>query len=68
LLAERWSVNGRPLRVADVESAIGRLGAQLEALDLVEGDWRTWRAGPSARTLLPRATALAELWSRSPAW
>jgi hypothetical protein len=68
LLGYRWSVNGRPLTTTDVDSAINRLGAQLRALDLVEGDWRAWRAGPSARTLLPRATALAALWSRDPAW
>lgn len=68
LLDERWSLNGRRLTTDDVESAITRLEAQLEALDLVEGDWRTWRAGPSARTLLPRATALAQMWSRGPAW
>jgi len=67
-LGERWSLNGRPLTAADVESEINRLGAQLEALDLVEDDSRAWRAGPSARTLLSRATALAHLWSRSPAW
>jgi len=68
LLGPRWSVNGRPLSIEDVESEIGRLSGQLRALDLVEGDWRTWRAGPSARTLLPRATAPADLWSRGPAW
>ena len=68
LLGDRWSMNGRPVTTADVESAISRVGAQLEALDLVAGDWRTSRAGPSARTLLPRATALAALWSGSSAW
>jgi hypothetical protein len=68
LLGDRWSVDGRPLTTADVESAIERLRPELEALDLVAGDWRTARAGPSARTLLPRGTALARLWSRSPAW
>jgi hypothetical protein len=67
LLGERWSMNGQPLTTADVESAMGRLGPQLEALDLVTGDWKTWRAGPSARTLLPRATSLAALWSRDSA-
>jgi hypothetical protein len=33
----------------------------LRGLDLVEYDHPTWRPGPSARTLLPRATALAHL-------
>ncbi len=67
LLGDRWSMDGRPITTADVESAISRLGADLEALDLLAGDRRTWRAGPSARTLLPRATALAALWSGSSA-
>lgn len=68
LLGDRWSVGGRPLTADDVGLEISHLSAQLEALDLVAGDWKTWRAGPSARTLLPRADALARLWSRSPAW
>lgn len=68
LLGEGWSADGRSLTVADVESAINELSGQLEALDLAMHDWKHWRAGTSARTLLPRATALAALWSRSPAW
>ncbi|MHB1536422.1 MAG: hypothetical protein ACYC1D_17800 [Acidimicrobiales bacterium] len=31
--------------------------------DLIEASRGTWSAGPSARWLLPRATALAHLWS-----
>lgn len=68
LLGSRWAIGERPLTVADVQSSISRLGPELRALDLVDGDWRVWRAGPSARTLLPRATAPARLWSRRPAW
>jgi hypothetical protein len=30
--------------------------------------WRTWEAGPAARTLLPRAAMLAHLWSVESAW
>lgn len=64
LLEGRWSVDGRPLTEADVQSQLRYLGAQLEALDLIDrGDRRIWRAGPSARTLLPRITALAQLWT-----
>ncbi|MFR9804471.1 hypothetical protein ACL02T_19620 [Pseudonocardia sp. RS010] len=37
------------------------MSAELRALDLLSGGWRTWEAGPSTRTLLPRATALASL-------
>lgn len=68
LLGGGWAVGGRPLTGADVDSMINRMGAELEALDLVEGDGRAWRAGPSARTLLPRATALAAAWPRDPLW
>lgn len=68
LLGGGWALGGRPLTGADVDSMIGGMGAELEALDLVENDGRVWRAGPSARTLLPRATALAAAWSRAPAW
>ncbi len=66
-LSNRWSIDGRPLTTEDVRSSISHLGLELRALDLVAGDWGHWCAGTSARTLLPRATALAHLWSRSPA-
>ncbi|MGQ0574527.1 MAG: plasmid pRiA4b ORF-3 family protein [Pseudonocardia sp.] len=59
-----WSTEGRPLTEDDVRRSIGMLGNELRALDLVEHDWKTWSAGPSARTLLPHATALAHLWGR----
>ncbi|GAA5160040.1 hypothetical protein GCM10023321_42030 [Pseudonocardia eucalypti] len=67
LLGERWSVDGRSLTAADVEAAINELSGQLAALDLAVHDCKTWQAGMSARTLLPRAAALAAHWSRSPA-
>lgn len=50
LLGRGWMVDGRPLTCADVDTMINRMSAELEALDLVESDWRTWREGPSART------------------
>ena len=53
---------------ADYRRVLGQVSAELRALDLLAGDWRTWEAGPSARTLLPRVTALADLWTREPAW
>ncbi len=68
LLGGGWVADYRPLTGADVASAINGMSAELEALDLVDSDWRTWRAGPSARTLLTRATAMAAAWSRDPAW
>lgn len=58
----RWSIEGRPLSADDVQHRLGRLSATLQALDLVEREWPLWSAGPSARTLLPRATALAHLF------
>ncbi|MFD1232366.1 plasmid pRiA4b ORF-3 family protein [Pseudonocardia benzenivorans] len=68
LMGHGWSVDGRPLTEPDLEMDLHRVSAELRALDLVLGDWRTWEAGPSAATLLPRATGLAALWSRRPAW
>jgi hypothetical protein len=63
LMGFGWSIEGRPLVDSDYESTLNRMSAELSALDLVGGDWQTWEAGPSARTLLPRATALASLWT-----
>jgi len=66
LMGDRWvDQNGVG---ADYDREIALLVGELTALDLVAGDWRIWRAGPSARTLLPRATRLAHIWSRDPAW
>lgn len=64
-LGFRWSVNGRPMTVPDVKRALYGLRCTLEGLDLVEVDGETWGPGPSARTLLPGATALARLWSKN---
>lgn len=68
LIGDGWAVDGRPLAAADYERQILRMSAELRALDLVAGSWTSWEAGPSARTLLPRATALARLWSDEPPW
>jgi hypothetical protein len=43
--------------------SISRLAAVLKGLDQVQVDWPTWRAGPSALTLLSRATALTQIWT-----
>jgi hypothetical protein len=68
LMGHGWAVEGRPLVDADFGSMLREVSAELRALDLLAGDWATWEAGPSARTLLPRATAMADLWTREPAW
>lgn len=63
LLGRRWMAKGRPLTQTDVQQDIVSETRVLLGLDLVEIDWPIIRPGPSARTLLPRATALARLWS-----
>jgi hypothetical protein len=55
----RWTVDGRPVTPADVERQLAGLSATLEGLDLLEDVGLTYEPGPSAETLLPRATALA---------
>jgi hypothetical protein len=67
-MGDCWAVEGRPLVDADYGQVLREVSAELRALDLLVGDWKAWEAGPSARTLLPRATALADLWTREPAW
>jgi hypothetical protein len=60
---ERWSINGRPITPHDVGDQLGRLSRHMEALDLADNaGWQRWAPGPSARTLIPRATHLAHLW------
>jgi hypothetical protein len=68
LMGDDWAAEGRRLAVADYRRVLGQLSAELRALDLLAGDWKTWEAGPSARTLLPRVTTLADLWTREPVW
>jgi hypothetical protein len=62
----RWAVDGRPITPADVRTSLSRLGSLLQGLDVIETDWRVWGPGPSSLTLLPRATALANLWRPTP--
>ena len=66
LLGHRWVTDGHPLTEMDVRMSIASATSVLTGLDLIETDWPLYRAGPSARTLLPRATALAQLWSAAP--
>jgi hypothetical protein len=64
LLGDRWATGqGQQLDETAVTTNLYSLGAALEGLDLVQRSKGTWEAGPSARWLLPRATALAHLWS-----
>ena len=51
-------------RAGRVRQELYRLQSTLVGLDLIQSDKGTWTAGPSALWLLPRATALADIWSR----
>lgn len=64
LLGDRWVTSqGQRLDEVRVLADLNRLRFVLVGLDLIEASNGTWTAGPSARSLLPRATALAHLWS-----
>ena len=63
LLGHGWARGGQPLTQDDVRTSISHLGPVMRGLDLLEIAWPLWRAGPSARSLLPGATALAHHWS-----
>jgi hypothetical protein len=54
---------GQRLDEVRVLADLNRLRFVLVGLDQIEASRGTWSAGPSARSLLPRATALAHLWS-----
>lgn len=65
LLGPGWGTSdGKPLAELHVRTEISRLRPVLTGLDLVDTSGPGgWTAGPSAQSLLPRATALAHLWS-----
>ncbi len=64
LLGDRWATSqGQPLDEARTLSDLHSLRFVLLGLDLIQTSKGVWTAGPSARWLLPRATALAHLWS-----
>lgn len=62
-LCDGWSRNGQSLTAQDLRMSISGLTPVLQGLDQVQVDWPFWRAGPSALTLLSRATALAQIWT-----
>ena len=68
LLGDRWvSGDGEPLSEHRTRIELYGLEAVLHGLDLIDTDHGTWSAGPSACSLLPRATVFAHLWSGRPA-
>ena len=61
LMGHGWRRGGEPITTHDIERELRRVSAQLQALDLIVRDRSLWNAGPSARSLLPGATLLADL-------
>jgi Plasmid pRiA4b ORF-3-like protein len=63
LLGDRWVTSqGEALDVARTRGELYRIETVIVGLDLIQSSQGVWAAGPSARWLLPRATALAHLW------
>ena len=58
--------DGNPITEQHVHQTISRHSAVARGLDLIEIQRGIWRPGRSARWLLPRATTLAQRWSRAP--
>jgi Plasmid pRiA4b ORF-3-like protein len=64
LLQHGWATrDGQPVTERDITVSINHQAPLLEGLDLIDTSTPAWTAGPSARTLLPAATLLAEIWS-----
>lgn len=63
VLGPGWTADGEPLTAHDVRMALARLHGRLAGMDLIVAGVREWRAGPSARWVLPGATALAHHWA-----
>jgi hypothetical protein len=65
LLGDRWVTSqGQGLDAGRIRQDLYGLQFILVGLDLIQSQKGTWTAGPSALWLLPRATALAHIWSR----
>ena len=64
LLGHGWQRDGQPVTERDVADAIAQQSPIMKGLDLIDDtNWHAWTVGPSARSLLPRASMLAELWT-----
>ena len=59
LLGPRWARGGSPISAEDVGFELARLRPVLEGLDQIERGGPSWRPGPGASWLFPRAVALA---------
>lgn len=63
-----WAtLDGDPITEQHVQQTISRYNAVARGLDLIDTQRGIWGPGPSALWLLPRATARAQLWSRTQA-
>ena len=64
LLGYGWQRDGQPVTERDVQTAIARQSPIMKGLDLIDDtNWHAWTIGPAARSLLPRASMLAEIWT-----
>lgn len=61
VIGHGWQRGGQPITTQDVERELRRMSHQLQALDLIATTRSQWNPGPSARSLLPGATLLADL-------
>lgn len=61
LMGQGWQRGGEPISTHDIELELRHMSGQLKALDLISTTRSLWTAGPSARSLLPGATLLADL-------
>jgi len=66
LLGRGWQRDGQPVSEHDVQIAIAHQSPIMKGLDLIDdANWRAWSIGAAARSLLPRATMLAEIWTNN---
>lgn len=66
LLGDQWITSqGQRLDEARIRSDLYRRESVLVGLDLINTSSGSWDVGPTTRWFLPRATALAYLWSKS---
>lgn len=65
LLGRGWQCDGQPVTERDVQFAVAGQSPIMKGLDLIDNsNWHAWTVGRSARSLLPRATMLAEIWTK----
>jgi hypothetical protein len=65
VLGNRWVTSQEQgLDAGRIRHELYGLQSILVGLDLIQSDKGTWTAGPSALWLLPRAPALAHIWSK----